>query len=228
MPIRVSVPVLLAAALAAAATPSASAQFTWVDGSGRVTYSDLPPPPDVDAVRLGKALPPPRSELDELPAALRQAAQSHPVVLYTTSDCGACQQARAFLSQRGIPFEERTVRTGADADAFRRVGFTENAFPGLTVGRERAVGFEADAWGTLLDAAGYPSRSLLPRGFKPAPPRALAAPAAPAPGTPAAGDATATARPNPESSRRAEARIRTVDPRAESGVAARDPNALRF
>jgi hypothetical protein len=219
---RASVLAVVAALLAAAPT-LATAQFKWVDETGRVTYSDLPPPPGTEVIRVGGPLPA-RSEASDLPAVLKQPAASYPVVLYTTSDCSACQQARAFLAQRGIPFTERTVRSAADAEAFRRLGFTETALPALTVGRERTLGFESGAWAGLLDAAGYPSRSVLPRGFQPAPPRALSAPAAPKAGSPVA-DSEATA--SAEAPVRGSGRTRPPIPAADT-AAARDPDALRF
>ena len=36
-------------------------------------------------------------------------APSHPAVLYTSGDCHACEDARVFLRQRGVPYSERTV-----------------------------------------------------------------------------------------------------------------------
>ena len=215
--------VIAVAALLGASPMEAAAQYKWVDEGGRVTYSDRPPPPGVEALKVGSPLPA-RGEGSGLPAALRQTAASHPVVLYTTADCGACQQARAFLAQRGIPFSERTVRSASDAEAFRRLGFTENAFPGLTVGRERTVGFESGAWAGLLDAAGYPATSVLPRNFQAAPPRALSAPASPRAGNPA-NELDAAA--NADGARRGNGRTRAATPAADT-AAAQSPDSLRF
>ena len=161
------------AAIAALAAPAA-AQYKWVDATGTVTYSDLPPPPSV----MATTLPPvdrSRGPDDALPAMLRATAAKHPVTLFTTAGCTPCQQARAHLTRRGIPFAERTVRTTADASAFRQAGFDENAFPTVEVGRERGIGYEEGEWDRMLDTAGYPSRSLLPASYRPAPARALAA-----------------------------------------------------
>ena len=179
--------VALMTILAALAAP-ATAQYKWTDANGTVTYSDLPPPPSVMATTLP---PVQRSSPQDgmLPAALRATAARHPVTLYTTSRCTPCQQARAHLSLRGIPFSERTVRTVADANAFRKAGFGENAFPTLQVGQQRGVGYEAGQWDSLLDAAGYPDTSQLPASYRPPPPRALAAPERPVVARSASGDA---------------------------------------
>jgi glutaredoxin len=162
---------LITAVVSTHAAPLA-AQYKWVGPGGTVTYSDLPPPAGQSGARLGE--PPPRGE-DPMPAALRQAATRYPVVLYTTADCAPCQQARAMLSKRGVPFAERTVATAQDAEAFRRAGFADNSLPAVSVGRERSVGFEQSAWERLLDAAGYPKTSMLPVAYKPQPAKSLAA-----------------------------------------------------
>jgi glutaredoxin len=97
------------------------------------------------------------------------------VRLYTTRECPACDAARAQLIHRGVPFDERTLRSEADSAAFRRMGFTDLRMPALSVGRERTQGHTADEWNLLLDAAGYPKTSMLPRGWRPAPAQPLAA-----------------------------------------------------
>jgi glutaredoxin len=159
----------------AAASPAA-AQYKWVGPGGQVTYSDQPPPAGMTGVALG-APAPAASKRDDggVPAALRGAASKYPVVLYTTSNCVPCQQARSHLSKRGIPFAERTVSSSTDAEAYKSAGFSDNSFPALTVGRERSVGFEAGDWDRLLDAAGYPKTSVLPPSYRQPPATGLAA-----------------------------------------------------
>ena len=164
-------------ALAVFALPAA-AQFKWTAANGVVTYSDLPPPPGVGEVTSLSPTGAPGDAGASLPAGLREASSKHPVVLYTTRDCAPCQQARGHLARRGIPFAERTVRTAADAEAFKQLGFTENTFPSLAVGRARSSGFEATDWDRSLDAAGYPKQSTLPPSYRPPPAQALAPPPA--------------------------------------------------
>lgn len=167
---------IVVAALATLAAPAA-AQYKWTAANGIVTYSDLPPPPGVTGVTTLSATRAP-DDSAQIPASLRDAASKYPVVLYTTNECAPCQQARSHLARRGIPFSERTVKTTGDADAFKRLGFTDNTFPALTVGRERTSGFEAGEWDRSLDAAGYPKTSTLPPSYRSPPAQALA-PAAP-------------------------------------------------
>jgi hypothetical protein len=101
-----------------------------------------------------------------LPYALRITSVKAPVVLYTTDECAPCNAARGHLSARGIPFREESVKTAADVEGFKARGFSENRFPALTVGREKTVGFEAGGYDRMLDAAGYPSTSILPFGYR--------------------------------------------------------------
>jgi hypothetical protein len=157
---------------------SATAQYKWTGPDGKVVYSDSPPPPGVTATTLAG---PAAAKSDGKPnlAGLGPIAAKYPVVLYSTADCSPCQQARIYLIARGIPFAEKTVKTPADADAFRAAGMTELRFPTLSVGREHNTGFESAQWASLLDAAGYPAKSVLPADYRHQPAQSLA----PAPAT---------------------------------------------
>lgn len=172
-------PALLAIALALAGTP-AVAQYKWQTPEGTTAYSDVPP--IGGAMRMNERAPVARSadgpaeRVVELPYALKQAAARQPVVLYSASDCQPCQLAREHLVKRGIPFGERTITTVADFEALKGLGFTNNGFPALTIGRERTVGFESGTWDRLLTAAGYPRESQLPPGYRQAAAEPLTSP----------------------------------------------------
>ena len=214
----------VALALLSALCGPLSAQFKWVGPDGKVTYSDQPPPAGVQSA---SALPSaaPRADEGALPAALRTTASKHPVTLYGTPDCAPCQQARAHLARRGIPFSEKTVSTAADAAAFKRSGFADNSFPVLGVGRARSVGFEPNEWDRLLDAAGYPKTSVLPPTYRQAPAQALAPP------TPSdsndAGGAVAANGSGGDAPRGGAARPRNASSQASAPPPA-NPNAVRF
>jgi glutaredoxin len=161
---------------------SASAQVYRIIGpDGRVTFSDRPPP---DA----KATPAKTVPLTEggsaataaLPAELRAAASRFPVVLYTGSDCPVCMTARGFLTRRGIPFTEKTVRTEDDIKALQRLA-GQARVPFATIGAQHVRGFSEIEWAEYLDAAGYPKVSQLPPNFRnPDPTPLVAIQAAPA------------------------------------------------
>jgi glutaredoxin len=162
---------LLLQAFAAGATA-----YKWVDSEGRVNYGDRPP----DNLRT-QALKPPTaapasSETADagLPLQLRAVAARNPVTFYTVRDCGACDSLRAHLLRRGVPFAERSVQSDRDSEAFRQLGFSMQAIPTLSIGRDRLTGYDPQRLDAVLDAAGYPRESMLPAGWRPASPRPLA------------------------------------------------------
>ena len=116
-----------------------------------------------------------------LPYELRQVVQRYPVTLYTRDDCQPCDAGRSLLTTRGVPFAERTVKTNQDNEALQRLT-GQNSLPLLTIGSQQVKGFLDSEWTQYLDAAGYPSSSRLPSGYRvpPATPLVAQVPAAPA------------------------------------------------
>jgi glutaredoxin len=175
-------------ALVVAAAAAQGQTYKWKDAAGVTHYSDTPPPKVTAQVLRPDSQPlaPP-----SLPYELARAAKLHPVTLYTTASCDACDQGRALLRARGIPFAEKTVTTAADREQLQRAG-GKDELPLLAVGNRPVTGFTAGAWNEALDAASYPRRTMLPPGYRtgavdaaaPVPPPRL--PAAPAPDAAAA------------------------------------------
>ncbi|MFZ3289531.1 MAG: glutaredoxin family protein [Telluria sp.] len=164
-----------AAAVLFLCAASAGAQmFKWVDAKGVVHYSDQPPPAQQAKVEL-KA-PSSGASAPALPFELASAARTHPVLLYTTATCGACDQGRALLKARGVPFAERTVNSAADQEKLKQAG-SLGRLPLLQVGHTSLVGFEEGNWNAALSAAAYPQQSMLPKDYT----YAKAEPAAPPP-----------------------------------------------
>ncbi len=171
------------------AGPTAQAMYKVVGPDGKVTYTDRAP------VESGKVQPlsrsgGPGSSAVPLPIELQQATSRFPVTLYTTTNCRPCDNGRALLQQRGVPFSERTVRTAEDFKAYEAL-VPNNEMPGLQIGGQRMSGFSASEWNSYLDAAGYPRQSVLPSGYQQASPAPLtrpdtasaAAPSLPSPST---------------------------------------------
>ncbi|MEO1766356.1 glutaredoxin family protein [Thiobacter aerophilum] len=158
----------------AAAAVSAGELYRWVDREGRVHYSDAPPPPNARQVEE-KRMPTNTASGGDLPYATRRAAAAFPVTLFV-SDCGdPCNQARAHLSRRGIPYTVRNPAANqADAEALSKLVGSPQV-PVLVVGKRRLTGYDAAAWDVALDAAGYPKSR--PHGYK-EPPLPKDAPAA--------------------------------------------------
>lgn len=143
--------------LIAAAPALAQTAYRWVDDKGRVQYSDQPPPaavPQYDQRNISAN----QSGSLQQSFATRQAAGKYPVTLYVSKDCGkACEDGRAFLKKRTIPFSEQRIESAEDVAAYKaRIG-AEPFVPTLLVGREKETGFAAPAWDNLLDKAGYPA-----------------------------------------------------------------------
>ena len=150
---------LLAGIVLALSCGAVSAQmYRWVDKDGKTHYTQDPPPADAKSVEkkplgLGGGAMPYR----DLPYASQAAARNYPVVLYTTPDCGApCEQARALLVRRVVPFREVSVERPQDFDRLKAAtGGTK--VPYIVVGSEKQIGFNEEMYGALLDTAGYPT-----------------------------------------------------------------------
>jgi len=171
--------VLLGPLLFLVCTVSAHAQlYKWVGPDGKVTYSDSPPPQTVTRVET-KSMTAGGSGTVDLPFELSTAVKNHPVSLYTTTGCAACDEGRKLLTERGIPFTEKTVNTKEDVDSFKKIS-ADGKLPVLLTGRSKETGFEASAWNTRLTAAGYPESSKLPKNYR-NPPAEAVAPVAKAP-----------------------------------------------
>lgn len=175
--------------LAAFAFPAAGTEglYRWVDKDGQVTYSDSPPPKDaIDAQKktLGDNVT--GGGEDAIPFVLKSAMQRNPVILYV-NNCGEiCDQARALLSKRGIPFTGRNPETDPGAaEALKDLIGALNV-PTLAIGNSPQSGFDASAWNTALDSAGYPRFNVLSPNLKSplVPTPAAETPKAPAAPTP--------------------------------------------
>lgn len=134
--------------------------YKSVDKNGRVTYSEIPPAPGSENKLTADS-----SSSGSLPYTLQQVVSRYPVTLYTTADCGPCINAKLMLTQRGVPFTERTVNSNEDLDAFKKLN-SENNFPMATIASQQLKGYEEAEWTKYLDAAGYPKSSTLPRNYR--------------------------------------------------------------
>lgn len=163
---------------------SASAQmYKWVDASGKTHFTTTPPPPTAKTVNVRKASE--DAPAVPLPYALSQAVRNAPVVLFTAESCSGCDMGRDYLKRRGIPFTEKTVRTGNDEAKLKEAG-SNGQLPLLVVGKNKSIGFESGQWEGTLNQAGYPPRSMLPNNYvfptpAPASPPVQVAAAAPRP-----------------------------------------------
>lgn len=180
---RLSTTALLLIAAGAMAQPI----YRNVDKNGKVTFSDRAPAASTEPAKGPQAASAEPSNAG-LPYELRQVAQRYPVTLYSGEECAPCSTARSMLTSRGIPFEERTVKSSPDVEALQRLS-AQTSLPLLTIGAQQLKGFSDSEWSQYLDAAGYPKSNSLPAGYRNPPARPLvaqqAAPAAPEPAAPA-------------------------------------------
>lgn len=166
-----------------AASAPAWAIYKIVGPDGQITFSDIPPSnPGKDKVQQLSVSGQPQPDTARLPAALREAMRKYPVTLYVTHDCPACDAGRKLLQERGVPFSERTVNTPADIQAYKKLVGDDLRMPRLALGSTRlSAGFNAESWNAALDAAGYPSKNELPKGYTQPAPQPLAPPRVEAP-----------------------------------------------
>jgi hypothetical protein len=150
------------------AVNDASAQqiYRIVGPDGRVTFSDKAPLEG--NARAGASVAGQQagdSGNSALPFELRQVASRYPVVLYSGPSCGPCGTGRSMLSDRGIPFTEKTISTNEDIAALGRLTGGSPTVPILTIGEQQLKGYSETEWAKFLDAAGYPKTSQLPAGY---------------------------------------------------------------
>jgi Domain of unknown function (DUF4124) len=132
--------------------------YRWVDKSGKMNYGDVPPADATDVERL--KLSSESSLSQDLPYETRRAQQNFPVTLYVGAGCGeTCNQARSLLNKRGIPFNEKLLRTKQDIEEFKQLSGINGEVPVLAVGRNFLKGFLESQWNSELDIAGYPKTS---------------------------------------------------------------------
>ena len=176
--------ILLGAACAASAQ-----MYRWTDDKGRVHITDTPPPPGAKGVKRSTYAGGNTTEVEDLPFAVRAPARNSPVTLYTAPECESCGAALRLLNVRGVPFREVSVIDEAQALALKQASGGLSV-PTIAVGGSVQRGFEAGAYQSLLDIAGYPPAGTVPPRNQAAPkppPAEGSAPAAEEPTAPATG-----------------------------------------
>ena len=147
-----------AAAILSIACHASAQAYRWIDEKGGVHYTQIPPPPgarNVERKTFG-AGGSGAGEIANLPYATQMAAKHYPVTLRTSPECGTpCDEARAALVKRGVPFVEISVVTQGDLDELKRLS-GKDQLPHLMVGSQVQSGFRDDLYDSLLDTAGYP------------------------------------------------------------------------
>lgn len=81
----------------------------------------------------------------------RRARAQVPIVLYGTTWCGVCTQARAYLRSQGIPFTDHDIEADPAARATHASLNPTNTVPTLTVGGQVLRGFSPMSFEQVLD-----------------------------------------------------------------------------
>ena len=134
------------------ATTNVGGIYTWKDPQGRTHFGDRPPE------RFGAQTVDIRVNTYESPSnGFRQTTGVLPqakVVIYTTSRCGYCSKAKAFLARNGISYVEHDVETtGKGRRDFRRL--QGKGVPIILVGEQRLNGYSELRLSRMLSNAGY-------------------------------------------------------------------------
>ena len=143
--------------LLAAPVVCAQTLYKSIGPDGKSVYSDRPP---VDG-KLEKTLKVENLPNTALPASLaaelqrlRQGGAKAPVassttVLYAAAWCGFCKQARAYLAQKGVKYEDIDIDTQAGKTAFAVAG-GGGGIPLLILKGQQVRGFSAKAYDQLF------------------------------------------------------------------------------
>ena len=133
--------------------------YKWVDANGTTTFRDTPPPAGVDATAVTLSplntytAPSPRSgdHMAEEPTADSPPPSVHASVdLYTTSWCGYCRRAKAYLTQHGVAFREYDVEKDPAAARRKQQLGGGDGVPFAVINGKTIRGFDPAAYDAAL------------------------------------------------------------------------------
>lgn len=133
---------LLLAGVVMTALPVNADVYKWRDAKGRVHFGDKPPTDaTTEQVRIRTFQGP--AEVSAAPTTVSR------VTVLTTSWCGVCRRAKAWLAAKGVAYAELDVEKDATGkEEFRKLGGT--GVPIILVGRQRMNGFSPERLEQML------------------------------------------------------------------------------
>ena len=150
--LRLALPLLLVFALSSA--QGQGLLYKSVTPDGKTIYSDRPP---TDS-KVVKTITPQKGPSSPLPVSAQEQLRriqslspapspiaSNNVVLFSASWCGYCRQAKAYLSKKGIAYQEIDVDRPEGVSALAQAGGSKG-IPLLMVGDRRLQGFSAASY----------------------------------------------------------------------------------
>ncbi len=111
--------------------------YKSIDENGRVIFTDKP---SVSAEQI---------EVDTSLIGTVEAGKSKHVVMYSTSWCGVCKDARKYMRTKGIRYMEYDIeKMPSRQREFKRLG--GKGVPLITVGEQKMSGFSASRLESML------------------------------------------------------------------------------
>ncbi len=137
---------LLQASVLAAGTVSGAQVYRWVDEDGTIHFSDKPPS-EQGARDLQIKSYEGVANISVVPG---QTAKGGPAVkILSTTWCGVCTKAKAYLSQKGVAFREYDVeRSDTGKREYKRLN--GKGVPIILVGDQRMDGFNRSKLEAML------------------------------------------------------------------------------
>lgn len=118
--------------------------YKWKDDQGRVQFGDRPPSGSTSEKMPIRS----NSEAEETTTA-NDPLPTDGVVMYSTTRCGACMQARAYMIAKGISFTEHDVeKSEAGRAAYKKLN--GRSVPIILVGGQRMNEFSASTLEQLI------------------------------------------------------------------------------
>lgn len=132
--------------------------YKTVDSQGRVTYSDKAPTKTTQhkqlVIKHGPSTPLPADFAKKFlakkaPTQSTSKSYTGEVTLFTATWCGYCQQAKAYLNQHRIQFNEMDIDTDNGRDAYFAAGGSSGV-PLLVADEKKLQGFSASSYDALF------------------------------------------------------------------------------
>jgi glutaredoxin len=133
--------------------------YKSVGPDGKIIYSDRPSAEaklekklvlkDLPASQLSTETAAAIDRLRQNAPQLPKAANASDTVLFTTSWCGYCKKARAYLASKNIPYQEIDIETEDGLSAYVRAGGTQGV-PMLVSKGQSIMGFTADEYDRIF------------------------------------------------------------------------------
>lgn len=145
---KITVVVASIAVLAGVGSAGTAGVYKWTDADGRVHFSDEPPAnSNAEEVNIRTYTGPAQvsSDADYGP---RQ------VKLLTTTWCGVCKKAKAYLAQKRVYYLEYDVET-SEVGRLEYKRLNGKGVPIILVGNQKMVGFSAQKLDVMLTNVGY-------------------------------------------------------------------------